>query len=477
MIIAIFGGSGATGRILIGQALDEGHQVTALVRPATRLGIVHDRLRMVQGELSDAAAIDRAVDGADGVISLLGQSAPQAGAPIARATRNIVASMQKFGVRRLIVVARPGVLAPNDDPSVLVRLGIHATRKLRRAVYDDIVATARVVSESGLDWTIVRPLALRDGPRTGHVAVGYLGDGITGGSLSRANAADFMLELVVSRQYLGKAPVVSDERFSSIVQASPVQIAPGVYCLRVGVGITSTNVYFVRSGGAWVLIDTAGPNRGQEIRLAADSIFGNGSRPAAILLTHLHATHAGSAHQLARAWGLPVYVHPVERPLVSAGYQPNQRPNGMLNRLAAGAMAKRTRDLDLGSIVHAFDPDDGVPGLPDWKCVATPGHTPGHASFFRATDRVLISGDAVLTVNLNSPAEPSRYRQQVSGPPRFSTWDRHQAAESVERLASLEPRVLAAGHGIPMIGDAVAPALLAFSAEARQLASSRRSET
>ena len=310
MIIAVFGGSGATGRILIGPALDEGHQVNALVRPAVRLGIVHDRLRMVQGDLSDAAAIDRAVEGADEVVSLLGQSPSQAGAPIARATRNIVASMHKFGVRRLFIVPRPGVLVPDDEPSVLTRLGIQATRQFRRPVYDDVVETARVASESGLDWTIVRPLALRDGPRTGHVAVGYLGDGITGGSLSRANAADSTLELVLSRQHLGKAPVAYDQRFSAVAQFLPVQIAPGVYCLRMGVGITSTNVYFVRSDSSWVLIDTAGPNRGTEIRSAAETIFGAGSRPAAILLTHLHATHAGSAHELATEWGLPVHRIP-----------------------------------------------------------------------------------------------------------------------------------------------------------------------
>lgn len=477
MIIAVFGATGPTGRILIGQALDEGHRVRALVRPPARLGIVHDRLDTVPGEPTDAAAIDRVVEGADGVVSLLGQPATHSDAPIARATRDIVASMQKFGVRRLVVVTRPGVLVPNDEPSALTRLGIHAARRLRRSVYDDVVETARIVGESGLDWTIVRPPSLRDGPRTGHVVVGYLGDGITGGPLSRPNAADFVLELVLSRQYLGKAPVVSDERFSSVAQAAPVLIAPDVHCLRVGAGITSTNVYFVRSGASWVLIDTAGPNRGREIRAAAETIFGAGSAPAAILLTHLHATHAGSARELATGWELPVHVHPAERPLVSPGYAPTEHPTGLLSRLITRTMSKSTRELGLGSIVHAFDPDEGVPGLPDWQCIATPGHTPGHASFFRAADRVLISGDAVLTVNLNSPAEPSRHRQQVSGPPRFSTSDGHRAAESMERLARLEPRVLAAGHGIPMIGDAVAPALLSFAAEARQLTPSRHAET
>jgi len=268
----------------------------------------------------------------------------------------------------------------------------------------------------------VRPPALRDGPRTGPVAAGYLGDGVTGGSLSRANAAEFALELAVSRQYIGKAPVVSDQRFSSVAQSSPVQIAPGVYRLRIGVGITSTNIYFVRSGSSWVLIDTAGPKRGVEIRSAAEPIFGAGSRPATILLTHLHATHAGSAHELATEWGLPVHV----------------TPGSALRHRGTPPVMRRSSEPLTG---------------------------------------VLISGDAVLTVNLNSPAEPSRHRQQVSGPPRFSTCDPHQAAESVERLARLEPHVFAAGHGIAMIGDAVAPALLSFAVEARQLTPARRSET
>jgi glyoxylase-like metal-dependent hydrolase (beta-lactamase superfamily II) len=61
-----------------------------------------------------------------------------------------------------------------------------------------------------------------------------------------------------------------------------------------------------------------------------------------------------------------------------------------------------TSAASLAGVARQLDPVGPPPGLPDWRCVAAPGHTPGHAAFFRARDRVLIAGDAVLTVNLNS---------------------------------------------------------------------------
>ena len=96
------------------------------------------------------------------------------------------------------------------------------------------------------------------------------------------------------------------------------EIAPGVYCMEAGKGITRSNVYFVRSGSSWALIDAASANCGQLIRKTAESLFGANTRPASILLTHSHPDHAGSALELARIWGCPAYVHPEELPLAAA---------------------------------------------------------------------------------------------------------------------------------------------------------------
>ena len=119
-------------------------------------------------------------------------------------------------------------------------------------------------------------------------------------------------------------------------------------------------------------------------------------------------------------------------------------------------------------VVRAFDPGAAIPGLPEWECIPTPGHTPGHVAFFRTRDRVLITGDAIVTVNLNSFWGFLLWglrlnKQRVSGPPWYSTWNWRAAQESVTVLARLEARVLASGHGVPMSGDEIARELRAFA--------------
>ena len=103
------------------------------------------------------------------------------------------------------------------------------------------------------------------------------------------------------------------------------ELAPGVYCLQTGRGITKANVYLVRSGPAWVLNDTALPRRGQIIAAAAESLFGTGTRPAAILLTHSHPDHAGSALELACTRDLAIHVH-LCVPRIASTALPSPRP-------------------------------------------------------------------------------------------------------------------------------------------------------
>src|SRR5512136_784800 len=95
------------------------------------------------------------------------------------------------------------------------------------------------------------------------------------------------------------------------------EIAPGVHCMEMGKGISRSNVYFVRSGSSWVLIDAASADCDRLIRRAAESLFGANTPPAAILLTHDHPDHAGSVHELVRLWACPVFVYPDELPLTA----------------------------------------------------------------------------------------------------------------------------------------------------------------
>jgi glyoxylase-like metal-dependent hydrolase (beta-lactamase superfamily II) len=239
-----------------------------------------------------------------------------------------------------------------------------------------------------------------------------------------------------------------------------------------------SNVYFVRSGSSWVLIDAASVNCGPSIKQAAESIFGTGTRPASILLTHDHPDHAGSALELARLWNCTVYIHPDELEMaVNASMAVFERFSNPMDRAIIlpimRLMPKNKFEAmlavnSLKDVCRPLDPANGVPGLPNWKCISLPGHTPGEVAFFRAADRVLITGDAVVTADLNSFTGILAWglkfgKPKISGPPWYSTWNWQKAKESVAALAKLEPRVLATGHGEPLTGEATTRELLALA--------------
>lgn len=241
------------------------------------------------------------------------------------------------------------------------------------------------------------------------------------------------------------------------------EVAPGVHLLRVGRTAAASNVYLVRSGATWVLVDAGRAGSARPITAAAQGVFGPEFPPAAIVLTHIHPDHSGAVGPLARAWNVPVYVHGAELPMAAGRYLPEY---GMpLDRWvimpALRLLPRRTRARieDAGSITDVVRPlgaDGTVPGLPDWRWVATPGHTPGHVAYLRPGDGVVLTGDAVVTIELNSLTGWLTGRQQLAGPPRYSTWDWPAAVRSVQAVAALRPQVLGPGHGRPLVAGTAA---------------------
>jgi glyoxylase-like metal-dependent hydrolase (beta-lactamase superfamily II) len=223
-------------------------------------------------------------------------------------------------------------------------------------------------------------------------------------------------------------------------------IAPDVGWLP----ISFVNTYFLgRLGGPWVLVDTGLTGNAGNIMTAAAARFGAGVKPEAIILTHGHFDHAGSAHALAEEWEVPIYAHRLELPYVSgiSTYPPPDPTIGgaiaFLSRFVparAHRVNNRMRQL----------PPDKVPGMPDWEWLHTPGHSPGHISIFRPSDRVLIAGDALATVDMDSWTGllSGRKRLARAGAPFNCDWE--ATANSVKELAKLHPNVVAAGHGIPL---------------------------
>ncbi len=242
--------------------------------------------------------------------------------------------------------------------------------------------------------------------------------------------------------------------------------------VAAGVGRLATvfvNLYVVDiPGGGWVLIDTGLPKLGWYVRRAVESRYGVGARPEAIVLTHGHFDHAGNAKQLADAWDVPVYAHPLELPylLGRSDYPPGDpTPGGAISFLSRFFPVS---GIDLGRRVRALPPDGSISAMPGWRWHPTPGHTAGHVSLFRESDQTLLAGDAVVTTDLDAWSSQFAWPREISRPPTPLTPDWHAARQSIRRLAELEPTTLAAGHGLPISGRHLSSELRAFADEMQE---------
>lgn len=225
------------------------------------------------------------------------------------------------------------------------------------------------------------------------------------------------------------------------------------------------NVYLVRTGSSWVLVDAGVHGYERSITSAAAEFIGSGKPPDAIVLTHGHFDHIGSLDALLEQWPVPVYAHRLERPYLNgeSAYPP---PDPLVGR---GAMALLSRlyprgPIDISNHLNVLPEDGSVPVLPGWRFVFTPGHTAGHVSLFREQDSTLIAGDAVITTKQESALAVMAQREEMHGPPAYFTQDWRSAGESVQKLAKLNPEVLATGHGVVMRGSGMRETLQALAA-------------
>ena len=228
------------------------------------------------------------------------------------------------------------------------------------------------------------------------------------------------------------------------------------------VPIVFVNTYFVTGADGWVLVDTGLPGASGYIRQAAEAQFGTGTRPQAIVLTHGHFDHAGSALELAKQWDVPIYAHRLELPYLTgrSDYPPKDPTMG--GAIAFMARAFPDSGYDFGGRVRELPAEGTVPGLPRWRWLHTPGHSPGHVSLWRESDRTLLAGDAFATMDLDSWTSQVTHARELSRPPAPFTPDWGAARRSVEMLAGLKPHTLAAGHG-RAVSDGAATRLETFA--------------
>jgi len=205
--ILVLGATGGTGRHVVEQLLGHGYDVVALVRDPARLPFINEHLTTVIGDVTDPGVVQKAVEGCDSVISCLGAHTVRPVSVYSDGIANTIRAMTARGIRRLVVVSAAGV---GEDSSNLT-LTVRAMRKLPmvRPVYEDMERMEGDIMLSDLDWTIVRPAGLTDGPMTGIYRV-VEGNGVPKGSwISRADVAALLVKCAQGGLWVKKAIAIA----------------------------------------------------------------------------------------------------------------------------------------------------------------------------------------------------------------------------------------------------------------------------
>jgi putative NADH-flavin reductase len=198
MRLTIFGATGGTGVRLTGRALEEGHEVTVVVRDPARLPVPrHERLRVRTADVTDPIDIEAAVEGADAVLSALGPRDREPSTICEEGVRGVIGAMGKAGVRRLLVVSAAGLVRDAGD-GLVVRHVVKPLilERLLKNGFADLRRSEEEVRSSDLDWTIVRPPRLTDDEPAGRYRTAVDRNLRGGRRISRADLAACMLGLI-----------------------------------------------------------------------------------------------------------------------------------------------------------------------------------------------------------------------------------------------------------------------------------------
>ncbi|ESY62484.1 MULTISPECIES: SDR family oxidoreductase [Mesorhizobium] len=208
MKILVLGATGATGRLIVSKALAEGHDVVALVRSKAKAENLTGA-ELVEGDARDPTALTRAIAGCDAVISSLGtaMSPFREVTMLSTATRALVGVMERQNIRRLVSITGLGAGDSRGHGGFFFdRLVLPL---MLGKVYEDKDRQEDAIRGSTLDWTIVRPMVLNDKPARGRIKASTDLSGVHGGTIARADVADFVVQQLTTDTWLRKSPLIS----------------------------------------------------------------------------------------------------------------------------------------------------------------------------------------------------------------------------------------------------------------------------
>lgn len=211
MNLLIIGGTGKTGKELVEQGLAQGHVITALVRNPYKLKYYNPRLKIIKGNVLDPKSVETAIKGQDAVLSALGHKRFFIKTNIlSEGTKNIINAMEKAHIRRFICITSLGI---NDSK---FRLGLYYSLFVIPFIlffyFLDKSRQEKLIMNSKLDWTIVRPGQLTSGKKKLKYKHGLkVGSYILTKMISRADVAHFMLSQLNDKTYIRKAPGIVNE--------------------------------------------------------------------------------------------------------------------------------------------------------------------------------------------------------------------------------------------------------------------------
>jgi putative NADH-flavin reductase len=207
--IALFGATGQSGQAFLKAALEKGYNVRAQARTPEKIGLQHENLTVLKGDVLDEAAVESVVHNSDVVVSLFGHVKNSPANLQTQGTKNIVAAMKKYTVQRIISLSGGGLPFPEKDQPKFADKAIRTIMKLFFSkMLNDAIAHYEYLQHSGVQWTIVRAPRLTNDPKTNQYRVGWVGVNAST-QISRGDLADFVVTLVEDEQYDGQLPFVS----------------------------------------------------------------------------------------------------------------------------------------------------------------------------------------------------------------------------------------------------------------------------